>query len=126
VQHHVGDALEVELRDLVGELDAPGADGAGPLEGEDPLVAQIDLEHAAVVLRAAGDDGLNRAGVVTEPAVIAGVLPRVLVTGQRRDADAAAQERQPSVDAGVGPVTHGMDIATDLIRRMYWPGLSMS
>ena len=55
VQHDVGDRLEVELRQVVGQLEPPRADGTGALERQVAVVPQVDLEQAAVVLRAARD-----------------------------------------------------------------------
>ena len=105
----------------------PRADRARSLERQPPLVAQVDLEQPAVVLSAARDDRLDRAGEVAEPAVLAVLGSGVLVAEQRRRADAAAQQRQLGVDRRVRPGDGtGSSTATVLIRRRYCPGLSMS
>ena len=56
VQNNVADRVIVELqrfflRRIGGKIDLPFADGAGVLEGQVPLVAEIRLEKPRIVLR---------------------------------------------------------------------------
>ena len=84
VEDDVGDCLVVELGDRAGQLDAPRALGSCTLEGQAPRVAQIDLEETAVVLGAGGDDRLDGAGEVAEPAVLTGLAGVAVTLTARR------------------------------------------
>ena len=60
-EDHVGQRVHVEEVVLARQLDAPAADRAQELERQIALVAEIELEQAAVVLPARRRDRLPRA-----------------------------------------------------------------
>ena len=93
VQHGVADRVVVELPELLRQLDAPGRDRARALERQVPLVAEVGLEQAGVLLATAGDDRLDGGRVATE-AGVAGAAVRIAARRVRARAHHARLQRQ--------------------------------
>ncbi len=112
VQDDVGDGIEVELVVLRRQLDTPAADRPGQFERQVTLVAEVQLEHARVVLRTRGRDRLGGRVLADDPWVVGqgGVSvshPPVRAAGVRRvaqmgvDAGGAAQLSEAALHTGV-------------------------
>lgn len=124
VQDHIRDRRVVESGKLfwIWEIQLPRAFRARALERQESLVTQVGLEHPAVIVRAARDDGLHRAGVIHE-AVVFRTLPRVFaILGNGRLAQAALQQRERAIDARVraGNRRDGKSDVLDAAHIMAW------
>src|SRR2546425_1833558 len=101
MQNHIRERVEVEGIIRFRHLNTPSTNYACPLEWKIAFVAEVQLKHAAVVLRMAGGDRLHRREVNDE-AIIVLVLSFVIgLTGDALDARLVAQESKCAVDARV-------------------------
>src|SRR5690625_708497 len=67
----IGDGVVIELPQFIGKLQPPRTDHAGTFERQKTLVVQVGFKHAAIILRTARNNGLDRAVVVDETVIVA-------------------------------------------------------
>ena len=93
VNHYVGDSAAVELVGLNRHFNPPATDRPCAFKWQVAFIAEIQFEHPAVVLRAAGGNGLNRTDVVGKARIVAIGITRMSRTQAGRAAGSGEMGR---------------------------------